>query len=146
MSKIKDVGKAKIGLSGLLGNPTSTAPETAGGLSPLEDTPLRSKEEIESTLGEETREALQREIQRRQYLKAGRPPKGSKPKSPEYVRMTFLISPEKQERLREIALRKGLFLKEILDRGIDLVLEEYAREEREIEERGWTLHDKEDRL
>lgn len=147
MSKIKDVGKAKIGLSGLLGNPTSsTAPETAGGLSPLEDRPLSTKEEIESTLGEETREALQREIQRRQYLKAGRPPKGSKPKSPEYVRMTFLISPEKQERLREIALRKGLFLKEVLDRGIDLVLEEYAREEREIEERGWTLHDKEDRL
>ena len=42
--------------------------------------------------------------------------------------MTFLISPEKQERLREIALRKGLFLKEVLDRGIDLVLEEYLRE------------------
>lgn len=130
MSKIKDVQTAKIGLSGLLGNPsptqTATAPE---GLSPLEDTPLHTKEEIESTLGEETREALQREIQRRQYLKAGRPPKGSKPKSPEYVRMTFLISPEKQERLREIALRRGLFLKEVLDRGIDLVLEEYAREE-----------------
>jgi hypothetical protein len=145
MSKIKDIQSAKIGLSGLLGNPTQT-PDNAGGLSPLEDTPLNSKEEIESTLEEETREALQREIQRRQYLKAGRPPRGSKPKSPEYVRMTFLISPEKQERLREIALRKGLFLKEILDRGIDLVLEEYAREEREIEERGWTLHDKEDRL
>ena len=130
MSKIKDVQTAKIGLSGLLGNPSPTkAPETAGDLTPLEDTPLHSKEEIGSTLGEETREALQREIQRRQYLKAGRPPKGSKPKSPEYVRMTFLISPEKQERLREIALRKGLFLKEVLDRGIDLVLEEYAREE-----------------
>ena len=128
MSKIKNVQTAKIGLSGLLGS-SSPAPDTTGGLSPLEDTPLRSREEVESTLEEETREALQREIQRRQYLKAGRPPRGSQPKSPEYVRMTFLVSPEKQERLREIALRKGLFLKEVLDRGIDLVLEEYAREE-----------------
>ena len=65
MSKIKDIQSAKIGLSGLLGNPTQT-PDNAGGLSPLEDTPLNSKEEIESTLEEETREALQREIQRRQ--------------------------------------------------------------------------------
>ena len=132
MSKIKNVQTAKIGLSGLLGSTsptqTATAPDT-GGLSPLEDTPLLTKEEVESTLGEETRQALQREIQRRQYLKAGRPPKGSSPKSPEYVRMTFIISAEKQERLREIALRKGLFLKEVLDRGIDLVLEEYAKEE-----------------
>ena len=125
MSKIKDTQSAKIGLSGMFGTPSTQT----GGLSPLEDRPLSTREEIEETMGEETREALQREIQRRQYLKAGRPPRGSKPKSPEYVRMTFLISPEKQERLREIALRRGLFLKEILDRGIDLVLEEYAREE-----------------
>ena len=129
MSKIKDIQSAKIGLSGLLGTPSPKAPEATGNITPLEDTPLNSKEEIESTLGEETRQALQREIQRRQYLKAGRPPKGSKPKSPEYIRMTFLISPEKQDRLREIALRKGLFIKEILDRGIDLVLEEYEKEE-----------------
>ena len=127
MSKIKDTQSAKIGLSGMFGTPSTQT----GGLSPPEDRPLSTREEIEETMGEETREALQREIQRRQYLKAGRPPRGSKPKSPEYVRMTFLISPEKQERLREIALRKGLFLKEVLDRGIDLVLEEYEREEGE---------------
>ena len=36
--------------------------------------------------------------------------------------MTCLIAPEKQERLREIALRRGLFLKEVLDRGIDFVI------------------------
>ena len=134
MSKIKDVQTAKIGLSGLLGSTsptqTATAPDT-GGLSPLEDTPLLTKEEVESTLGEETRQALQREIQRRQYLKAGRPPgrkKGTEKKTPDSVRMTFLISPEKQERLREIALRRGLFIKEVLDRGIDLVIEEFEKE------------------
>ena len=43
--------------------------------------------------------------------------------------MTFRISPEKQERLRDIALRKGLFISEILDRGIDLVIAEYEKEE-----------------
>ena len=107
-----------------------STPTPDGGLS-LEEKQLSTKEEIEETLDKETREALQEERDRRQYLKAGRPPKGSSPKSPEYVRMTFIISAEKQERLREIALRKGLFLKEVLDRGIDLVLEEYAKEEEE---------------
>lgn len=122
MSKIQDVQTAKVGLSGLFGNTSHP-----GGLSPLEDTPLNTREEIEETLGEETKEALQKEIQRRQYLKAGRPPKGT-PKSPDYIRMTFLVSPEKQDKLREIALRKGLFIKEVLDRGIDLVISEYEKE------------------
>lgn len=99
-------------------------------ITPLEDKPLSTKEEIEGNLDPETREALQREITRRQYLKAGRPPGGSKPKTPDSVRMTFLVSPEKQERLREIALRRGMFIREILDRGIDLVIEEYEKEEK----------------
>ena len=127
MSKIKDVKTAKVGLSGMFGTPSS-----AGGLSPLEDTPLNSKEEIEETLGEDTREALREEIQRRQYLKAGRPPgtkKGTGRKSPDTIPMTFRISPEKQDRLREIALQKGLFISEVLDRGIDLVIAEYEKEE-----------------
>lgn len=91
-----------------------------------------SRETLEETLGEETRQALREEIKRRQYLKGGRPPgttKGTERKTPEYVRMTFLVSPEKQERLREIALRRGLFLKEVLDRGIDLVIAEFEKEE-----------------
>lgn len=124
MSKIKDVQTAKVGLSGLFGT-TSTQ---TGGLSPLEDKPLSTKEEIEETLGEETKEALQAEIRRRQYLKSGRPPgskKGTERKTPETIPMTFRITPEKQNRLREIALQKGLFISELLDRGIDLVIAEY---------------------
>ena len=122
MSQIKDTQSAKVGLSGLFGGtptPTST-PETS-----------TSREALEETLGEETRQALREDIRRRQYLKAGRPTgtlKGTERKTPEYIRMTFLVSPEKQERLREIALQKGLFLKEILDRAIDLVLAEYEEE------------------
>ena len=83
-------------------------------------------------MGEETREALQAEIRRRQYLKSGRPPgttKGTERKSPESVPMTFRVSQEKQIRLREIALQKGLFISEILDRAIDLVIAEYGKEE-----------------
>jgi len=121
MTKIKDVQTAKVGLSGMFGN--------TSGLSPLEDKPLSTKEEIEETLDEETREALRNELQRRQYLKAGRPPKGSTPKSTESVRMTFLITPEKQDKLREISLQRGLFIREVLDRGIDLVIEKYERGE-----------------
>ena len=78
------------------------------------------------------REAPQAEIRRRQYLKSGRPPgttKGKGRKSPDTIPMTFRISPEKQERLRDIALRKGLFISEILDRAIDLVTAEYEKEE-----------------
>ena len=126
MSKIKDTQSAKIGLSGMFGTASQT-----GGLSPLEDTPLSTKEEIEETLGEETKEALQAEIQRRQYLKAGRPPgtkKGTERKSPDTIPMTFRISPEKQTKLREIALQKGLFISEVLDQGIDLVIAEFEKE------------------
>jgi hypothetical protein len=129
MSKIKDTQSAKIGLSGLFGTPSTQT----GGLSPLEDKPLSSREEIEETMGEETKEALQAEIRRRQYLKSGRPPgttKGKERKSPESVPMTFRVSQEKQIRLREIALQRGLFISEILDRAIDLVIAEYEKEER----------------
>ena len=128
MSKIKDTQSAKIGLSGMFGTPSTQT----GGLSPLEDRPLSTREEIEETMGEETREALQAEIRRRQYLKSGRPPgttKGTERKSPESVPMTFRVSQEKQTRLREIALQKGLFISEILDRAIDLVIAEYGKEE-----------------
>lgn len=121
MSKIKDVQTAKVGLSGLFGN-TSPSPEAK-----IEDTPLSSPEEVESSLGEETLEALRQEKKRRQYLSSGRPPgstKGTPHKDPDSVPMTFRISPEKQERLREYALRKGLLIREVIEKGIDLVLEE----------------------
>ena len=127
MSNIKNENSAKVGLSGMFGNP-SPSPQ---GLRPLENKPLTSKEEIEETLGEETREALREEIRRRQYLKSGRPPgstRGTEKKTPGTVPMTFRITPEKQEKLREISLRKGLFISEVLDRGIDLVIEEYEKE------------------
>ena len=130
MSKIKDVNTAKEGLSGLFGRPVQT-PDQTPGLPKIEDREV-SREEIIETLSPETKEALQREVQRRQYLKAGRPPKGSTEKTGDYVRMTFLISPEKQTRLREIALREGKFIKEILDRGIDLVISEYEEKEGRI--------------
>ena len=121
MSKIKDVQTAKVGLSGLFGNP-SPSPEAK-----IEETPLSSPEEVESSLGEETLEALRQEKKRRQYLSSGRPPgstKGTPHKDPDSVPMTFRISPEKQERLREYALRKGLLIREVIEKGIDLVLEE----------------------
>ena len=101
MSQIKDDKSAKVGLSGLFGtrtNPeTTTAPKT---------TPETTREEILQTLSPETREELQKEVQRRQYLKAGRPPKSEGRKKADYTRMTFIVSPEKQTRLREIALRE----------------------------------------
>lgn len=130
MSKIKDEQTAKIGLSGLFGNSSQT-----GGLAPLESTPLNTKEEIEETLEDETKEALREEIRRRQYLKSGRPPgstKGTDRKSPETKPMTFRVSPEKQRKLREIALREGLFISELLERGIDLVISDYESKEGEV--------------
>ena len=68
MSQIKDDKSAKVGLSGLFG--TRNNPETA----PAPKTnPETAREEILQSLSPETREELQREVQRRQYLKAGRP-------------------------------------------------------------------------
>lgn len=130
MSNIKDTQSAKIGLSGLFGTPiqTNTPDKTDGGLQRIEDTP-KTKEEIIDSLSVETKEALQKEIQRRQYLKAGRPPKGSEKKVGGTIPMTFRISPEKQERLRRVALQEGLFIGEVLDRSIDLYLAKYEKEE-----------------
>ena len=123
MSKIKDVQTAKVGLSGLFGSPTpTTTPEVS-----IEETPLSSKEEVEETLGEETLEALRKEVQRRKHLTSGRPPgstKGTPHKNPDTIPMTFRITPEKQERLRDYALRRGLLVREVIERGIDLVLKE----------------------
>lgn len=123
MSKIKDVQAAKVGLSGLFGSPTpTTTPEVS-----IEETPLSSKEEVEETLGEETLEALRKEVQRRKHLTSGRPPgstKGTPHKNPDTIPMTFRITPEKQERLRDYALRRGLLIREVIERGIDLVLKE----------------------
>lgn len=123
MTKIKDVKTAKVGLSGLFGSPTpTTTPEVS-----IEETPLSSKEEVEETLGEETLEALRKEVQRRKHLTSGRPPgstKGTPHKNPDTIPMTFRITPEKQERLRDYALRRGLLIREVIERGIDLVLKE----------------------
>ena len=124
MSKIKDVQTAKVGLSGLFGGttPTTPTPEVS-----VEETPLSSKEEVEESLGEETLEALRKEVQRRKYLSSGRPPgstKGTPHKNPDTIPMTFRITPEKQERLREYALRRGLLIREVIEKGIDLLLQE----------------------
>jgi len=128
MSQIKNDKTAKMGLSGLLGGHNVGTDKNEEGLT-FERGRELSKEEILDSMSNETRESLQKEIQRRQYLKAGRPPKGSDLKTKEYTRMTFLVSPEKQDKLRTIALKKGLFLKEVLDRAIDLVIEEFDKED-----------------
>lgn len=132
MSNIKSDKTAKIGLSGLFEK--HTLPEsntTTEGLQKIEDTP-KTKEEIIGSLSEETQEALKKEVQRRQYLKAGRPPKGSDKKTGGTVPMTFRITPEKQERLRRVALQEGLFIGEVLDRSIDLYLEKFEKKEDKI--------------
>lgn len=131
MSKIKDETIAKVGLSGLFGTakPQPTKPTTEEGLTSTQETDLTNEELLDTIKDEETKQALRNEVKRRQYLKAGRPYKGEDRETGKYVRMTFLISPEKQERLREIALQEGLFIKEVLERGIDMVIAEYDNKE-----------------
>lgn len=131
MSKIKDENIAKVGLSGLFGTgkPQPTRPTPEEGLTSTKETDLSQEELLETLKDDETKQALLNEVKRRQYLKAGRPFKGEDRETGKYVRMTFLISPEKQERLREIALKEGLFIKEVLERGIDMVIAEYDNKE-----------------
>lgn len=131
MSKIKDENIAKVGLSGLFGTgkPQPTRPTPEEGLTSTKETDLSPEELLETLKDDETKQTLLNEVKRRQYLKAGRPFKGEDRETGKYVRMTFLISPEKQERLREIALKEGLFIKEVLERGIDMVIAEYDNKE-----------------
>ncbi len=131
MSKIKDENIAKVGLSGLFGTgkPQPTRPTPEEVLTSTKETDLSPEELLDTLKDDETKQALLNEVKRRQYLKAGRPFKGEDRETGKYVRMTFLISPEKQERLREIALKEGLFIKEVLERGIDMVIAEYDNKE-----------------
>ena len=131
MSKIKDENIAKVGLSGLFGTgkPQPTRPTPEEGLTSTKETDLSPEELLDTLKDDETKQALLNEVKRRQYLKAGRPFKGEDRETGKYVRMTFLISPEKQERLREIALKEGLFIKEVLEIGIDMVIAEYDNKE-----------------
>ena len=131
MSKIKDENIAKVGLNGLFGGvkPQPVRETPVEGLTSTQETDLSPEELLDTFKVEETKQALLNEVRRRQYLKAGRPFKGEDRETGKYVRMTFLISPEKQERLREIALQEGLFIKEVLERGIDMVIAEYDNKE-----------------
>lgn len=125
MSKITDEKTAKGGLNSLFGTaPVQQEPKTAT----LERKSLE-KEELEKTLDEETRGLLRERLERRKLLKCGRPPKGTET-AKDYTRMTFLVSIEKQERLREVSEKECLFIREILDKAIDLVLEKYEKEGR----------------
>lgn len=121
MSKIKDEKTAKIGISGMFGGGSTETREVQ-----MEERVLSTQKEVEESLGEETLEALRKEAQRRQRLTSGRPPgstKGTPHKDPETVPMTFRITPEKQKEIREYALRNKLLIREVIEMGIDMVLE-----------------------
>ena len=126
MSKIINEQTAKGGLNSLFGTtptPAQQEPERAASL----ERKTLNKQEVTETLDDETRELLRAQLERRMRLKGGRPPKG-RGKEKDYTRMTFIVSKEKQERLRQISERECLFLREILDEAIDLVLAKHEKE------------------
>lgn len=126
MSKIINEQTAKGGLNSLFGTtptPAQQEPERAASL----ERKTLNKQEVTETLDDETRELLRAQLERRMRLKGGRPPKGRE-KECDYTRMTFIVSKEKQERLRQISERECLFLREILDEAIDLVLAKHEKE------------------
>lgn len=124
MTKILNEKEAKGGLSLLFGgSPKVEEEENTSTIKRVDKT--LSKEELLETFSPELKEKLENEIKRRKYLKAGRPPKGEEKQEKEFIRMTFLIKPDKQKKLREIALREGLFMRELLDSAIDVIIKEY---------------------
>lgn len=119
MSQIKNEETARLGLSGLFGTATpQPQPQPKG------DQKL-TKEELVETLSVDTRAELEKEVQRRHYLKVGRPPMGAGKKSASSVPMTFRITPEKQAQLREVALLEGKFIGEIMSDAIDLYIAKF---------------------
>lgn len=114
MTQIKDSSIAKKSLLDVLGT---------------DPIPVKTEDkasQLSSTIGDpELRKQLQEQRERRQYMGCGRPKSGTAPKEREYIRRTYLVNREKADKLEEIALKETLFLKEILDHAIDLVLEEY---------------------
>lgn len=136
MSKTLDSNSAiaRKGLSNLIGGktlPPQPKQEIEKDSRETEEDPISSGSEeiLDSFEDKETIEELKRRRDRRQYKTAGRPRKYDKrtPKEKNYIRRTYMVNEKKTEVLEEIALKETLFLKEIIERAMDLVIDEYNR-------------------
>lgn len=132
MSKIDNEQNAKKGLNLLFGG--VKVPTTKKEKKVPEDTPLTKEQIIESINDPETLEILTKTLQKRQYSKVGRPKKDKSnlTKEERYIRRTFLVNESQIEKIEYISKKETLFIKEILEEGLRMFIEEYESKNGEI--------------
>ena len=110
---------------------------TEGGSSTMEEEPTTAQDEtdlINSIEDEELRKELQRRLQQKRMTGRGRPRKNDQlgRRMDGYDRTSLIIPVEKWAKVKEIAFRETLTLKEIIELALDIVIERYESKHGEV--------------
>lgn len=114
------------GLNSLFQTPSQ--PETV--TPPSEASELPKQDIIEELDDEQLKEALRK----RRMQHRGRPKKGADfiSQTDGYQRISLIAQTEKMDKIREIALRESLTIKEVVEAAFDLAIERYEAKRGEI--------------
>lgn len=106
-------------------------PETSA---PMEPTTQPDGKLIDTIEDPELREILERRMEERRKVGRGRPRKNDQlgRRMDGYDRTSLIINKEKWEKLKEIAFRETITLKEIVELALDLVIERYESKHGEV--------------
>lgn len=97
-------------------------------------TPQDVRDLLNSIEDEELRKELEQRLYRKKLIGRGRPRKNDQlgRRMDGYDRTSLIINVEKWEKIKEIALRETLTLKEIVEYALDLVIERYESSHGEV--------------
>ena len=115
--------------------PEGTATQEAAPQIELEPTTLQDESDlINSVEDEELREELRERLRQKRLIGRGRPRKNDQlgRRMDGYDRTSLIINVEKWAKVKEIALRETLTLKEIVELALDMVIERYESKHGEI--------------
>ena len=110
--------------------PESAAPQMA-----VEPTITQDETDlINSIEDKELRQELERRLIRKRMIGRGRPRKNDQlgRRTDGYNRTSLIINVEKWAKIKEIALRETITLKEIIELALDMVIERYERKHGEV--------------
>nr|CRY93857.1 hypothetical protein [uncultured prokaryote] len=128
----------KGGLNTLL-NRTAQNPASADGAEQEQTAPTRAEQLRETLTDPELKEALENEEELRAALRAkrfagGRPKKGVTRVSAQsgYGRTCIVANIEKMDKMREMAFRETLTIKEVMEAAMDLAIKTYEAKHGEL--------------
>ena len=98
---------------------------------------------IETVEDAETRKRLEERLRKKQSIGRGRPRKNESPDgiAEGYARTSLIINSEKWAKVKEIAFRETLTLKEVMDAALDIIIERYESKHGEVKPQPRTKKD-----